>query len=273
MILKKSNATYTTIILDLIIIIFIFINILSSIVLAQQPPDGMEFNVDPLLILTIIAREIVLIGLGSFLLFKWFKAEKRFITDLPFLMALTTFILVVAKAYDLYLYNFFGDYDFSLYFTEDPNIIWYGKIRWLIMMVNTVPLVGLLLSIWMADYKKKYFYLILITFISFWTIYIVLVPSFEYLKNVNAFLLLPVLILSIITFLFLYRNKRLPHVHSLIIAIAWIAYLISSILRPFFLTIGEPPWGIAWISEILDLIIWSIATLGFVIKPKYYHNK
>lgn len=265
----KLNKLYLILIMVFIIAILNFISFLSSFVLAQSPPTGMEFNVDPLLTISIIAREIVLIFLGFFLLNKWLKSEKRFFTDLPFLMALTTFILIVAKAYDLYLYNLFGDYNFEIYIATDPILIWYAKIRWLVILANTVPMVGLLLSIWMADYDKKYLYLTLIIFISSWTIYIVVVPTFGLIKDIHVFLLLPIILLSIITYLFLYKYKRLPEIHSLIISIAWIAYLISSILRPFLMTIGEPPWGLVWVSELMDLIIWCIMTLGFVIKPNY----
>ncbi len=265
----KLNKLYLILIMVFIIAILNFISFLSSFVLAQSPPTGMEFNVDPLLTISIIAREIVLIFLGFFLLNKWLKAEKRFYSDLPFLMALTTFILIVAKAYDLYLYNLFGDYDFEIYIATDPILIWYAKIRWLVILANTVPMVGLLLSIWMADYDKKYLYLTLIIFISSWTIYIVVVPTFGLIKDIHVFLLLPIILLSIITYLFLYKYKRLPEIHSLLISIAWIAYLISSILRPFLMTIGEPPWGLVWVSELMDLIIWCIMTLGFVIKPNY----
>jgi len=269
----KLNKLYLILIMVFLIAILNFISFLSSFVLAQLPPGGMEFNVDPLLTISIIAREIVLIFLGFFLLNKWLKSEKRFFTDLPFLMALTTFILIVAKAYDLYLYNLFGDYNFEIFIATDPILIWYAKIRWLLILANTVPMVGLLLSIWMADYDKKYLYLTLIIFISSWTIYIVVVPTFGLIKDIHVFLLLPIILLSIITYLFLYKYKRLPEIHSLIISIAWIAYLISSILRPFLMTIGEPPWGLVWVSELMDLIIWCIMTLGFVIKPNYLNTK
>ncbi len=269
----KLNKLYLILIMVFLIAILNFISFLSSFVLAQLPPGGMKFNVDPLLTISIIAREIVLIFLGFFLLNKWFKAEKRFYSDLPFLMALTTFILIVAKAYDLYLYNLFGNYDFEIYIATDPILIWYAKIRWRLILANTVPMVGLLLSIWMADYDKKYLYLTLIIFISSWTIYIFVVPTFGLIKDIHVFLLLPIILLSIITYLFLYKYKRLPEIHSLIISIAWIAYLISSILRPFLMTIGEPPWGFVWVSELMDLIIWCIMTLGFVIKPNYLKTK
>lgn len=269
MVLKKLNRLYKFLIIKTFIIVYILSSINISFVFAQIPPSGLEFNVDPLLALTIIIREIVLLILGLFLFYKWIKSEKRFYTDLPFLMALTTFILVLAKAYDLYLFNLFGDYEFELYFTADPVLIWFAKARWLLMLANTVPMVGLLLSIWLADYDKNYLYLLLLVFISFWTIYIAIVPTFELIKNIHVFLLLPIIILSIMTYLFLYKHKRLPEVHSLIISIAWVAYLISSFLRTFFLTIGDPPWGIVWVSEIFDLIIWAVMTLGFIIKPRY----
>ena len=267
--LIKITVSFKILFLEFGLFIFLLLELTASFVLAQIPPDGLEFIVDPLLTLTIIIRMIVLVILGSFLIYKWLKSEKRFFTDFPFLMALSTFILVIAKAYDLYLYNFFGDSDFDLYFTVDPILIWYAKVRWLIMMINTIPMIALLLSIWMADYEKKYYYLILIVFISFWTIYFVIAPTFEYIKNIHLILLLPVIILSIVTYLFLYKYRRLPEIHSLIIAIAWIAYLISSLLRPLFYTIGEPPWGIIWVSEIMDLIIWSVMAMGFIIKPNY----
>lgn len=237
---------------------------------AQNPLDIFVLNIDSKLVIAIIVREIVLILLGSYLMLRWLKAEKRFFTDFPFLMAVTTFILFVAKLYDLYLFNYFGDLDLNAYFIDDPNILWLAKARWLLMLANVVPMISLLLSIWLADYDKKYLYAIISVYVGFWTIYFIVVPSFDLIRNVHYILLMPLIFLSILTYFFLYKNKRVPEIHSLILAIAWILYLISSIIRPTILiSIGDPPWGMSWVGEILDIINWIIMTLGFVIKPKY----
>ena len=33
--------------------------------------------------------------------------------------------------------------------------------------------------------------------------------------------------------------------------------------------IGNPPWGLVIVSELIDMVMWIIIFLGFVLRPKF----
>jgi hypothetical protein len=45
--------------------------------------------------------------------------------------------------------------------------------------------------------------------------------------------------------------------------------VISQILRPILLGIGDSEWGMNWLNEVIDLVSWVIIFFAFVIKPRY----
>lgn len=225
-------------------------------------------SLDINLVSIIILRSIILTLFGTFLLSKWLRAEKRFYSDFPFIMAITMFILVGAKIFDLFLYEYFSDLNFEKYTTEDPVLLWLPKTRWLLMTFNTLPLLYLMLIIWFNESTKTRS-AIFASFTIFWTVYIITVPVFSFLKNSIMFLILPIAILSAFTYFWVFQHKRMPKVHGLIAGISWIAYILSTFIRPILSEIGDPPWGLYWVAEVIDLIIWSAMGLAFIIKPHY----
>jgi hypothetical protein len=75
--------------------------------------------------------------------------------------------------------------------------------------------------------------------------------------------------MTVVTFLFIYRQHRLPGVHSLVFAIGWIAYMVTQFLRPTLMAIGPAPWGLVTIAELLDMGAWVIIFLGLILKPPF----
>ena len=74
------------------------------------------------------------------------------------------------------------------------------------------------------------------------------------------------MILVSVTFLRIYKHKRLPQFNSLLIAISYIVYTISQIIRPFIMTLNVE---YTWISEIIETLTWLLMGLSFIIKPRF----
>lgn len=267
---RKYNYIYIAAILIFLLVVLPVFEVYQVGQLALVSPGGTTGNVDILLTVAVIFRVIVMAGLGIFLWSKWIRSDKRFISDLTFLMGLTCLILVAGKLYDLYLYNYFGTTNLV---TEDPGEILLAKFRWILMVANITPLVSILSKIWLEGYAKErvsiFQYVIPGGIAGAFIIAIMLITEFDQLQIMTPLIVFPMALLSFITFAFLYKNKRLPSVHSLIACIGWLAYLISSFVRPVLTGMGEPPWGLAWVAEIIDMIVWGIIAIAFIIKPNY----
>ena len=224
------------------------------------------------LYLAIISRVAVLGLLSVYLLRRWYASEKRFFSDFPFLIGISMAILAAAKLYDLWIYDYLGTQNIEVMTEQDPVYLIIGKIRYLLIIGNILPLFTIMLLIWFRENTKVRISSVVI-FVAFWIFYILLAPNYTYLKNALLYMLLPLCLLSVITYFFLYKNKRLPEIHSLIIGIAWIAYIFSSLVRPILMEMGSPPWGLTWIAEVIDLVIWAVMTIGYVVKPPYYFKQ
>jgi hypothetical protein len=229
---------------------------------------GVEIN----LYLAIVSRVVVLSIFSIYLFRRWWQSEKRFYSDFPFLISLTMGILAVAKLYDLWIYDYYDTLNLEVLTGTDPFYLFLGKIRYLLIIANTLPLFAIMVNIWFNERERIKFTLI-IAFTSFWGLYIFFAPNYTYLKNALVFMILPMAVLSVITYIFLYKHQRLPEIHSLVIGIAWIGYIISSIFRPALTELGTPPWGFTWLAELIDVVIWSVMSLGYLIKPPYYYSK
>lgn len=228
----------------------------------------MSIGID--LFLATISRVVILSIFSIYFMRRWLQSEKRFYSDFPFLIAVTMIMLAVAKTYDIWLYDYIGTLDLELFTGTDPYYMLLARIRFLLIIANTLPLFFITVNIWFNE-KTKTKYTLVISFPAIWVIYILLVPNYTYLKNAIAFMILPLCIISVVTYLFLYKNQRLPEIHSLIIGLAWLGYIVSSLIRPFLIETGPAPWGYTWIAEFIDVVIWSVMCLGYIIKPPYYH--
>ncbi|HMF32371.1 MAG TPA: hypothetical protein VKK79_13200 [Candidatus Lokiarchaeia archaeon] len=88
------------------------------------------------------------------------------------------------------------------------------------------------------------------------------------------YIVVPAAVLTVVTFLFVYRQRRLPGVYSLLVAIGWLAYIVTQAVRPTLMAIGPAPWGLVTVAELLDMAAWIVIFLGFVLKPPFarHHN-
>ncbi|MHA1847210.1 MAG: hypothetical protein ACTSXU_06155 [Promethearchaeota archaeon] len=212
----------------------------------------------------IIARIFILIINGAILLRIWLKSSKRYFTDFPFWFALTFFTLGISKLIDFYIGFVSNDMD------STNQLLFILKFRYFFFALTVGELIMVLLIIWFKN-KRSVQVSILSLYSILWFFIIIYSRDYESLTKSSSIILLPAIIFIIFTFLFIYRQKRLPKFHALYVAVGTIIYTISQILRPFMVRIGDTKWGLMWVCEIIDLAAWLIIFLGFIIKPNYYN--
>jgi FtsH-binding integral membrane protein len=227
----------------------------------------MMFISDDLLAIMVV-RTAILTASGLYLFRQWFRAPRRYFSDMPFLMGVSFVALAASKVFDIFLYSMFlGEPISSQNQPGNPGMP-LAYIRWLLILVVLGPLVFVNLQIWLPD-RPKVRGTLLLAYIS---IFAALFLSSQTYAELNALLpavLFPPALLTICTFLFAYKQHRLPGVHGLLIGIGWIIYLVSICVRPTLMSMGPPPWGYVNIAELIDMGAWMVIFLGFVLKPKY----
>lgn len=218
------------------------------------------------LLIALILRIIVMF-ICSFLLFmKWYKSEKRYLTDFPFIFGLLFATIGFAKIFDTYLaVNFGHDSPLPIFFVI-------MKFRYLFMALTFIELLVTQLVIWFRWNKRAQVGLLSI-YSGLWAWILIAAPNYDALVANTSYLMVPLTLFVIFTFLFIYHQKRLPTFHALYFAIGVIGTVISQVLRPVLLGIGDSEWGMNWLNEVIDLVSWVIIFFAFVIKPRYETKK
>jgi hypothetical protein len=222
----------------------------------------MDFIMEIVIVMGI--RAAIVLGFSIMLFIQWVKSEKRSIKDFKFLFGLQFFFLCCAKIFDIYLTYTMG----SLEVLSDPSNLPILRARWILMVANIIPVFSMLVFVWLYKSMKKQIILNSI-FIVVSLLLILFAPSYVFLQGLLVFMLLPIVVLSIITFFNLHKHRRLPQFNSLMMAISQILYLIMQIVRPILVS---SPIGHEFnyiISESIEIVIWILMGLCFIIKPRF----
>lgn len=222
-----------------------------------------------------VIRIIILVIMSSILYSKWFKQKKIYVSDAYFLFAFFFSILVVGKIYDLYI----NLITFSESVTTD-FILFITKIRYFIVTLNLTPIlyIGLetiltLISAYIKNITKSKFnkirlgiigsYLLLVLFI------IIVAPSLNLLIIALPYFTLGIYLVIAIMFFFMYKNKRLSQANALLIGIAFLCLIVSSLIRSVITVIALEIPSIFVIAEMLDIIVNFLIFLGFITRARY----
>ncbi|TFF98803.1 MAG: hypothetical protein EU547_00560 [Promethearchaeota archaeon] len=204
-------------------------------------------------------------SVGLYLLLQWVKLEKKYTSDIPFLMGIALIFFIPGMIIDI------------LYTLEIVGLGLIFNIRYILDMISMILFFGSLLSVWMSS-RVKLRYIIITSLTVIFAIIYLLVPAYEsllLLDTVHIFVSLPTILIVIITFLFTYYTKRLTNVHGLLIALAAIVVLVSQIARPVLKGVAVSiimPSGLAWAANLIAVLGWIILFLGFKLKPAYIEN-
>ncbi len=227
-------------------------------------------------VLIISSRIIILSGMVIYTFYKWFKQEKQYFSDLPFLFGIFFLFLVFGKTLDLFA-------DFIYFELNETLVLSVLKTRYFIMILDFLPMIYLSSEMILFSFslrpkfnkltneesrdKISYRLIFGILFIEF--IAGLLAPSVRSLTIYYPIIIIPSLITIFWLFRFAYKNKRLSQVNTLILTFGFGAYLISQIIRPLAqFIIGESDVFLIF-AESIDLIIFLVIFLGFYRESKY----
>jgi len=224
-----------------------------------------------LLFMSAAFKTVVLLTIASYLINKWFKQKKLYITDFPFLNALGFYIFSFGKLLDIYLYYHFIDTP-NLATLNDPTALLLGKIRFILSPILVVlPYFILMLVIWLENRKKTQKILgvgwIVLSFVA-----VLLAKDYTQFLFFNMIIALPVIVLSVISFAIIHHQQKLPQINSLLISVGWGASLLTQIIRPLWISLGSSSWGLTWVGEFVELISMVIIGIGFI-RPASYFEK
>jgi hypothetical protein len=226
-----------------------------------------------LIISLIIVRITIMGAMTIFFFHKWFHQEKRYFTDLTFLIGLFYYFLVIGKSFDI-----------VWILTSNWNYEWISiallKIRFIIILITMLPILYLGLGILLyslsfrydkltEDFRKRIRLYLVLAYIGFGALFSLLSTSVFTISYIYPFVVLPTLVGITYIFIFAHRNQRLAQVNGLIIGIAFIWYAITSSLRPILTSIGPMKFGLWWLAEILDLGAFIVMFIGYLTKPSY----
>ena len=222
----------------------------------------MDFVIQAIIIMAV--RAFIVFTFSVMLFIQWINTDKRSIKDFKFLFGLQFFFLACAKIFDIYLTNELG----TLEVLSEAGYLPILKLRWVLMIANIVPVFSMLVFVWFYKSVKKQI-AFNATFIIVSLLMIVFAPSYVFLQGLLVVMLLPIVVLSIITFFNLHKHRRLPQFNSLLMAISQILYLIMQIVRPILISTSIAHAINYIISESIEIVIWIMMGMCFIIKPRF----
>ncbi len=232
-------------------------------------------------VVIIISIRIILLSVMSFYVFnKWFNQEEQFISDIPHLFGLFLLLLTFGKALDLF-------WDLTYFRFDEEFVLFLLKVRFFIIILEFIPLMYLsIIMIFYAlslrerfkklknkKYTKKMTIRLLLIIVIIEIFAVIIAPDIFILGRILPFILIPSLLVIIYIFFFAYKHHRLSQVHPLIIAIGFLFYTVSSILRPVIQVImGESAYYII-LAETIDLFVFIIIFIGLIHEAKDKSDK
>lgn len=258
--------------------------LIVPIILFSSVLSGQSELYDNLLIVG-ITRLCVTIFFCVYVFRLFFQQEKHYITDAKHLFAWQFLLASISKIMDLWLSSISGG-DISLLYTN-PELLTVLKIRWILLVLTVAPaflfFIRIYSKIWTMKLvrsgriydgqpsieqtervEKGIEIIIDVSFLLISTIITITAPSYLTLKMISPLIIFPLMILGIITFKGLAKNKRLPQLNSQMIMIGYFIYIGSNIFRAI---LTAPIYMLFF--EAIETVSFILAGLAFIIPPPY----
>jgi len=227
----------------------------------------------------ILVKIIIIVGMGSFLLYRWYTQEHQYLSDIPFLFSIFFAVLVFGKLLDL-LINL-------LYYQLTPDsILFLVKIRFFIIIINLLPILILSIEILLVylsfsdrfsslkkndqlkDTRTKIILIILVVD----TLVIVFAPSHSIIVAIYPVFIIPFFIIIVWIFFYAYRSKRLSEINPLIVGDGFLIFLLTTIFRAVGQNILVPEIA-SILSELCEIVAFIVIFLGLIRKVGYSEDK
>lgn len=212
-----------------------------------------------LLLTGMFLKEGLYVSLGYVLLRQWIKSEKRYYSDLPFLLGLAFSLMAVFSSFDVLWVLYIVPYET---FANQILIV----IQYAMMTVVIVILFISMMNIWFEKKPK-----LRKTVISVWSVviplgfFIGIFLNYEIIMALIAFFALPTFLLLGVTFLFAYSQKRLGNIHPLYVGIGALIGMLSYVFHMIFTELGVPYVDIYTTLSFIGLFIECLAYSGFLV--------
>lgn len=223
-------------------------------------------KIQTLIFWTTICEFLVNIGifaLSFYVLFrKWHQASPRYISDLPFILALT-YVFLISDRLDSIL-GLSGIMPITE-ISELINIIGFAAVLGINLLV--------MLVIWIPQ-KKRIRAIFMIAWLCLWIFMItIFIATPDTIHSILFLMSLPTLILMAITWYFCYFQKRLSIINPLLVGIGTTGIIFSTLLKAVFVSIGNPIGyvftDLHWIALFIDIICYTIMLVGFSREMSY----
>lgn len=217
--------------------------------------------------LIVFIVNLIISPIGAIILLKqWYSSERKFFTDMPFLLGLT-FIMVFIDNTDSTL---------GFIFNYPQNMI-SGGICATDMIIMTSSLMLITLELWLMEKYKKSRQIIVMSIATFLEITAIITILFRqsdlYLAAVTFLLLIPTTIFLSFTFIQCYQQQRLGNINPLYVGIGFsiftISVVIKTIMYALFVPISYvfPSW--IFIPYIFDIVAYLFVIWGVTHSTKY----
>lgn len=211
---------------------------------------------EPYLWIVEIFKVFVQVTIGGVLLFRWYRAERHYYTDMPFLFGMSLLFAAGGESIDAW-----HDYHNVI-----PDLFIFRIRTTFVAMTLLLYLIATIL-IWLSERMRLRYSLILLYLVGIQAAIWLPLTQQEIMFWILPFLF-ALIIAFIITFVLVWALKRLPDVHGLIMAVGAIIAMIGQGFKTTLATMG-----FMWVSEVIDLIGLTILALGLFIKPGYAKAK
>jgi len=231
-------------------------------------------------VVLIFCVRISIVSLMSiYTFYSWFKQEKQYFSDMPFLFGIFFLLLIFGKLLDLFI-------DFSYFQLNAGLLLLVMKVRYFIAIFDLLPMIylSMYMILFSLSLKERFKGLanekslnktkirILVIIIVIEILVGIFLLTVKIAPIIYPIIIVPSLITIVWLFYFSWKNQRLSQVNTFILMIGFGLYLISQISRPLIQgIIGESPLYVIT-AESIDIIIGLIIFIGFY-KTSNYASK
>ncbi|MHA1332628.1 MAG: hypothetical protein ACTSPL_00950 [Candidatus Odinarchaeia archaeon] len=203
----------------------------------------------------LVSGVIVLLELSisTILFFKWSKADRHFIEDLPFMFGAS--ILMVSLSSFIKFLILLG------ILPVDPLIY---RVRGIFIAGTGCVLVLIIFKLWFPELRKTRLIASSIYGAVFISLMFIWANSVEEIVLYTTPLIGVTTLSTIITFTVIHYAKRLPDVNSFLISVG-----LSVIFAGQCLKVIIPQTGILVLMNVVDIVGWAILALGVLAKSQH----
>jgi hypothetical protein len=270
--LKLYKILLTLGVITGIIAIYFLVIIFTSIITSSLE----EIEGIMIVVLIFLAR-ISLMAVAAFYMFqRWFKQEKQYLSDLPFLFGLFFLVLTYGKILDLL-------WDLIYFSLDDATFLLLMKIRYLLIIITAAPMmylsIGMILyylslkdrfiGLKMEAQRNKITKYLLIIVVICETLAVIMAPTLSFVILLLSIIVIASFAIIVWLFYFSYKNKALSQVNTKILTIGFAALLISQLLRSVLQFIIGLNITYVILTEIIDFFVFLSIIMGFFTKSKY----